>query len=127
MKKTNDENKPGPFAGKRHNIHTKELIKKHHAHYWQGKKLSNAHKAKISAARRSKFSEREMRYEIYKLIIKRDRNCCKLCGTFGTLKIPFRKGLHGNLVIFHKDSNKTNLTPSNLLTVCLTCNQGLNK
>jgi len=124
-KKEPTENKR--FAGKHHSSDSIRLITKNHARYWKGKIFTPEHRAKIACSRHTNLSKRSIQYQIYNLIIKRDMNTCKICGKVrGILRDIKKKGAReGNLTILHKDGNKDNLSPANLLTVCYTCHQGL--
>lgn len=126
-KDSNDKNNSGPFAGKHHSSDSIRLITKNHAKHWKGKKFTPEHRAKISCSRRTRQSGRSIRYHIYNLIIKRDANTCRICKeTRGFLRDIKKKGAReGNLTILHKDGDRNNLSPANLLTICYTCHQGL--
>jgi len=128
-KESNDKDKNGPFKGKNHSFDSIRLISKNHAKHWKGKTFTPEHRAKIACSRRVRESERSIRYHIYNLIVKRDMNTCRICKeTRGILRNPKKRGgKEGNLIILHKDDDRNNLSPANLLTICCTCLQGLNK
>ena|SRR3972149_8558680 len=50
-------------------------------------------------------------------IRKRDNYTCQICGTYQ----DELKGWHRKLDIHHKDYNKDNLNPNNLITLCKSC------
>ena len=118
---------------------------------WLGKKFSEKHKKRLSLAlkgrkfskeHRKKISERQKReknwnwrggksFEPYPIdwiddlreaIRKRDNYICQICGIHqGELK-----GFHRKLDIYHKDYNKNNLNPENLISLCRKCHNKTN-
>ena len=88
--------------------------------YWKGKKRSAELKEKMRLANlreKSHFWKGGKSFEKYTVdwnetlkrsIRERDRYTCQLCGGYGNL-------------VHHKDENKKNCNPSNLITLCIHC------
>lgn len=62
-------------------------------------------------------------YELKAKIRERDNHTCQLCGIG---EEEHRSVTHRNLAINHIDYNKRNNEPSNLITLCMSCNSKVN-
>ncbi len=114
--------KDNPFFGKKH---TKESIKKM-SEIKRGKTFTTTHKEKISTALRGENNGAwlggisfepygfEFNEILKKIIRKRDKYICKLCG-------KTQQQNRKKLDIHHIDYNKKNNNPNNLISLCRSC------
>ena len=108
-----------------------ETLKKHPNRYWLGKKMSEKTKRKMGKAHKGeknyfwqggKFSDiytTDWTDDLKESIRKRDDYVCQICGIH-------QDELERELDVHHKDYNKHNLNPDNLISLCHSCHMKTN-
>lgn len=117
------------WKGRHHSEESKEKMRENSARYWLGKIRPEKTRKKMSISRKGKnhwnwkggISETPYPFDFNKklkeLIRERDNYTCQLCS----------KKQNGRAYsVHHIDYDKNNLNPTNLITLCVSCNSKAN-